>query len=43
MRSWEDNIKTELKGVGCEDMDWIRLTQDMTQWWAHVNKVINLL
>jgi len=26
-RRWEDNIETYLQ-VGCEDMDWIELTED---------------
>ena len=25
---WEDNIKMDLKEVGCGGMDWIDLTQD---------------
>jgi 3-oxoacyl-ACP reductase-like protein len=25
---WEDNIKMDLKAVGCVDMDWIQLAQD---------------
>jgi hypothetical protein len=24
---WEDNIKVELKGMGREDVDWIRMDQ----------------
>lgn len=35
--SWEDNIKMELDGVECENVHWIHLIQDRTQWWAHVN------
>jgi len=27
-RRWEDNIKIDLKEVGCEGMEWIELTQD---------------
>ena len=26
-RRWEDNIKTDLKEVGCGGMDWIELAQ----------------
>jgi len=26
---WENNFKTDLKEIGCEDVDWIHLTQDM--------------
>jgi hypothetical protein len=25
---WEDNIKMDLEEVGCEDVQWIHLTQD---------------
>jgi hypothetical protein len=25
---WEDNIKMDLQGVGCGDVDWIDLAQD---------------
>jgi len=28
-RSWEDNIKMDLKEIGREDMDCIHLTRDM--------------
>jgi len=41
-RRWEDNIKMDLKGVECGDMDWIHLTQDRDRWWALVNAVMNL-
>jgi hypothetical protein len=38
---WEDNIKMDLKEVGCEAMDWIRLAQDRDRWRALVNAVMN--
>jgi hypothetical protein len=25
---WEDNIKMDLKEIGCQGMDWIHLAQD---------------
>ena len=28
-RRWEDNIKMDLQEVGCGDMDWIGLAQDL--------------
>jgi hypothetical protein len=28
MRRWEDNIRMDLKEVGCGGMDWIGLAQD---------------
>jgi hypothetical protein len=27
-RKWEDNIKMNLQGVGCGDLEWIELAQD---------------
>jgi hypothetical protein len=27
-RRWEDNIKMDLKEVGCEVMDWVELAED---------------
>jgi hypothetical protein len=38
---WENNIKMELKKVGCGGMDWIELDQDRDRWWALVNVVMN--
>jgi hypothetical protein len=39
---WEDNIKMDLKEVGCEGMDWIDLALDRDRWRALVNAVMNL-
>jgi hypothetical protein len=41
-RRWEDNIKTDLKEMGFEDVDWIHLAQDRDRWRAFVNTVVNL-
>jgi hypothetical protein len=30
-RRWEDNIKTDLKETGCDNLDWIRMAQDKVQ------------
>jgi hypothetical protein len=41
-RSWEDNIKMDLREVGIDGANWIQLAQDKVQWQAFVNKVMNL-
>jgi hypothetical protein len=41
-RRWEDNIKLDLREIGIEGANWIRLAQDRVQWWAFVNTVMNL-
>jgi len=41
-RTWEDNIKMELQGVGCWVMDWMELAQDRDRWRALVDAVMNL-
>ena len=41
-RRWEDNIKMDLREVGCDTRDWIDLTQDWAQWRAYVRAVMNL-
>ena len=40
-RRWEDNIKMDLREVGCEGMGWIELAQDRGRWRALVNTVMN--
>jgi len=39
---WEDNIKLDLKEVGCGCMDWIKLPKDRDSWRALANVVMNL-
>jgi len=39
---WEDNIKMDLKEVGCGGMDWIELAQDRDRWRTLMNVVMNL-
>jgi hypothetical protein len=39
---WVDNIKMNIGEIGCGGMDWISLAQDMDQWRALVNAVMNL-
>jgi hypothetical protein len=41
-RRWEDNIKMDFKDIGIDGVNWIQLTQDMVQWRACVNTVMNL-
>ena len=41
-RKWEDNIKMDLKEVGCGGMDWIEVAQDRDMWRALVNAEMNL-
>jgi hypothetical protein len=41
-RRWEDNIKMDLQGVRCGDMDWIELARDRDRWLQLVNAVMNL-
>jgi hypothetical protein len=41
-RRWEDNIKMDLRDIGIDGENWIRLDQDRVQWRAFVNTVMNL-
>ena len=41
-RRWEDNIKTDLQGVGWGGMDWIDLAQNKGRLGALVNALMNL-
>ena len=38
---WEDNIKMDLRKVGCGGIDWIEVAQDRDSWRALVNAVMN--
>jgi hypothetical protein len=40
---WDDNIKTDLEAVVCEDVEWIHGAQDRNQRWVLMNTVMNLL
>ena len=41
-RRWEDNIKIDLREVGCDPGEWIDLAEDRDQWRAYVTAVTNL-
>ena len=41
-RRWEDNIKMDLREVGCDRGDWIDLAEDSDQWRAYIRAVMNL-
>jgi hypothetical protein len=41
-RGWEDNIKMDLREVGCGGADLVDLAQDRDRWRALVNAVMNL-
>jgi hypothetical protein len=41
-RRWEDNIKLDLREIGIDGTNWIRLAQDRVQCRAFVNTVMNL-
>ena len=41
-RRWEDNIKMDLREVGCDPGEWIDLAEDSDQWRAYVRAVMNL-
>jgi hypothetical protein len=41
-RRWEDNIKMDLREIGLDGSNWIRLAQDRVKWLAFVNTVMNL-
>jgi hypothetical protein len=41
-RGWVDNIKMDLRDIGCDAMDWIDLAEDRDKWRAFVDTVMNL-
>ena len=41
-RRWQDNIKMNLKEVGCDPGHWIDLAEDRDQWRAYVSAVVDL-
>jgi hypothetical protein len=41
-RRWEGNINLDLREIGINGANWIRLAQDRVQWRAFVNTIMNL-
>ena len=39
---WEDNIKMDLREVGCDSGEWTDLAEVRDQWRAYVRAVMNL-
>jgi hypothetical protein len=39
---WKDNIKIDLREAKLDGMDWINLAEDVNQWRALVNTIMNL-
>ena len=39
---WEDNIKMDLRELGCDSGDWIALAENRDQWRAYVRPVMIL-
>ena len=42
-RRWEDNIRMDLREVGCDPGEWIDLSEDRDQWRAYVSLKANWL
>jgi hypothetical protein len=38
----KDNIRMDLREIGWEGVDWMHVAQNRDQWWAVVDKVMNL-
>ena len=41
-RRWDDNIRFDLREVGCGCVDWMELAQDRNKWRVLVSAVMNL-
>jgi hypothetical protein len=41
-RRWEDNIKLDLREIGIDEANWIKLAQDRFRWWVLVGTLMNL-
>jgi hypothetical protein len=41
-RRWEDNVRMDLREVGCGCVDWMELAQGRDKWRVLVSEVMNL-
>jgi hypothetical protein len=41
-RRWENGVRMDLREMGLDGVDWIRLAQDRDRWRAVVSAVMNL-
>ena len=41
-RRWEDNIRTDLEGIGINAVNWVDSAQDRNFWRALVNAALNI-
>jgi hypothetical protein len=41
-RRWKVGIRIDLREIGLEDVEWIRMSQDRDRWRAVVSAVMNL-
>jgi hypothetical protein len=41
-RRWEDGVRVDLREIGLEGVNWIRLAKDWDRWRAVVRAVMNL-
>jgi hypothetical protein len=41
-RMWKENIKMDLREIGIDGLNWVRLAQDRVQWRTYVSTVIKL-
>ena len=39
---WKDNIKMDLREMGCDAGEWINLAQDRDQWRAYVRESLSV-
>jgi hypothetical protein len=42
IRKYKNKFRMHLQEIGCEDVGWIHLAQDMVQWQSLVYTVMNL-